>query len=296
MSNRTKVLVTGASGFTGGHLLPLLQSQGYEVLATGASSTQSVSELDLTSINQVEKLVESFQPHKVIHLAAVSFVGHTDVREMYEVNVLGTRNLLGALASRVSHLDSVVVASSANVYGQNPKPFLSESEPLNPSNDYALTKVCTEEVARYWSHRIPMTIVRPFNYTGIGQSEKFVIPKIIRAFRDKEPRIKLGNTAVERDFSDVRDVVQVYLKLLEEVPSGKTYNIASGSPKSLGYVLDFLANQSNHKLEVESDPSLFREGEILSQCGDSSALRGDLGITSWMDFDTTLKWMLDTNS
>lgn len=296
MPSRTKVLVTGASGFTGAYLLPLLEKQGYEILATGASATQNVQELDLTSTNQVANVIETFKPQKVIHLAAVSFVGHADVKEMYEVNVLGTRNLLAALAGSGSRLDSVIVASSANVYGQNPNALLSENEPLNPSNEYALSKVCAEEVARYWSRRIPVTTVRPFNYTGIGQSEKFVIPKIVRAFRDKVPVIKLGNTEVERDFSDVRDVAEVYLKLLETSSEGTTYNISSGKPKSLKFVLDFLAEHSNHQLEVEVDPSLIREGEILSQCGDSAALRKALGISEWRDFDSTLSWMLDSRS
>ena len=171
-----KVLVTGLKGFTGRYIQTELQAQGYNVV--GLSS-------DLTVPDDVASEVAQVQPDAVIHLAGIAFVGHSNANAFYEVNLIGTRNLLEALAQHAPNVQSILLASSANVYGNRTEGVLSEDTIPDPANDYAVSKLAMEKMAHLWVDRLPLFIVRPFNYTGIGQDEKFLIPKIVTHFQAK---------------------------------------------------------------------------------------------------------------
>ncbi len=202
--SKPKVLITGIEGFTGTYLKQHLERIGYVVHGVTLSDAAGdrLYHVDLLDIASLKHVVEHVRPDYVFHLAAISSVAHDDVAKIYTVNVLGTRNLLAVLATMPGGGPRrIVLASSGNIYGNNAAELLSEDTILEPMSDYAVSKVAMEMMAQLWADRMPITLVRPFNYTGRGQSENFLVPKIVAAFRRRAGDIELGNMHVERDFS-----------------------------------------------------------------------------------------------
>lgn len=138
-------------------------------------------------------------------------MGHADARAFYDVNLFGTLNLLEALTALPELPRKVLIASSANIYGTPGIEVIDESVCAAPVNHYACSKLAMEHMVRTWFDRFPIVMTRPFNYTGVGQDEKFLIPKIVSHFKRRAPKIELGNLDVSRDFSDVRDVAAAYM-------------------------------------------------------------------------------------
>lgn len=226
-----------------------------------------------------------------MHLAAISFVAHGDADEIYHTNIVGTRNLLEALAEADVKPRSVVLASSANVYGSAAVEPITEDTPPAPANDYAVSKLAMEQMARLWMDRLPITLVRPFNYTGVGQSENFLIPKIVQHFRRGDKVIELGNTDVARDFSDVRDVARAYAAIVDKAPAGETVNICSGTAHTLGEVLDMMAKIAGYTIEVRVNPAFVRGNEVNRLVGSNARLRGLTGFAPVIPLEETLRWM-----
>ncbi len=276
-------LVTGVEGFTGYFVKAELEANGHRVV--GLSS-------DLTDATAVANEISGLQPEAVIHLAGIAFVAEDTANAFYEVNLIGTRNLLEALARHTSNLKSVLVTSSANVYGNSTGGVLDENVAPNPSNDYAVSKLAMEYMTRLWSDKLPICIVRPFNYTGIGQNEKFLIPKIIKHFKKKEPVIELGNIDVWREFGDVRTVATLYRMLIEDCPQGETFNVCTGKTYSLKEVIELCENLTGHKIEIKVNPAFVRENEVRELKGDNSRLLKQLGAFKSYTFEETLSWML----
>ena len=292
-----RVLVTGSEGFTGRYLVAELESAGYEVVGLGSHASESPGyvQADLTDAEALKNALASVQPDVVVHLAALAFVGHGDPNAFYRVNLMGTRNLLDALAISDKAPESVLIASSANVYGNQAEGVLDEQTPPAPANDYAVSKLAMEHMAKTWLPKLPITLVRPFNYTGIGQTENFLLPKIVSHFRRKADVIELGNLDVWRDFSDVRAVVQAYRKLIEIWPVGETFNVASGKTHSLREVLALCTELSGHELEVQVNPAFVRANEVKTLCGDATKLRACIGEWDTPELRDTLRWMLEGN-
>ncbi len=297
----SKVLVTGATGFTGHYLAPRLATAGYEVHGTthglAAGDVVGVSQLhdlDLTDAEAVDRLVADVAPTKVVHLAAIAFVAHSDVAAMYRTNILGTRNLLETLSSAPTQPDAVLVASSANIYGNSSAGKLDESMPPAPANDYAVTKVAVENLAAIYRERLPLIVTRPFNYTGVGQSTDFIIPKIVEHARRGAPSIELGNLDVERDFSDVRGVADAYVNLLDcPAAISGTFNICSGRHYSLREVIALIEEISQHSMRVMVNPAFVRRNEVITLYGDNSRLRNTVGSLEMPPLNETLRWMLE---
>lgn len=288
-----KALVTGISGFTGRYLQAELEAAGWEVVGLGhAQDGAAHAAIDLADADALGTFVEKTQPDAVIHLAAIAFVGHNDPAAFYDVNLVGTRNLLNAIANCSRTPSSVVLASSANIYGNTASGRLTESTPPNPANDYAVSKLAMEYMARLWMDKLPITIARPFNYTGVGQSESFLLPKIVSHFKRRAPVIELGNIDVWRDFSDVRAVAQAYRRLVETSPAGQTVNICSGEARSLRDALTLCSTISGHTLEVRVNPAFVRSNEVKSLCGSADALRAAIGSWNTPPLEDTLRWML----
>ncbi|MGH8126387.1 MAG: NAD-dependent epimerase/dehydratase family protein, partial [Rhodanobacteraceae bacterium] len=212
-SDKPRALLTGCHGFTGRYVAAELEAAGYQVIGLAHDSdppAAGVLRANLLDRTAVRHAVAEARARIVVHLAAISFVAHGDADEIYRTNIVGTRNLLEALAAAEVEPRSVVLASSANIYGNAAADPITETTPPAPVNDYAVSKLAMEHMARQWMERLPITLVRPFNYTGVGQAEQFLIPKIVAHFRRGEKVIELGNTDVARDFSDVRDVAHAY--------------------------------------------------------------------------------------
>lgn len=282
-----RVLITGMAGFTGRYLASELAAHGWQV--HGLPPQVDVCDADALSV-----AIQDIQPQAVVHLAAIASVAHGDVEALYRVNLLGTRHLLQALAALAQPPHHVLLASSANVYGNSRGGTLDENTPPQPANDYAVSKLAMEHMAWLWRERLPLTVVRPFNYTGRGQSEHFLLAKIAGHVRRRALSLELGNLDVARDFSDVRAVVQAYRRLLAcEGAIGQTVNVCSGQAHTLREVLHMAQTLGGHAPQVRINPALVRANEVRSLCGNAARLRGLIG-NDWRvpPLQETLQWML----
>jgi len=144
--------------------------------------------------------------------------------------------------------------------------------------------------------QLPIVIVRPFNYTGVGHDERFVIPKIISHYAQEAKTIELGDIDAKREYNDVRDVVDIYLRLLKLGVPGKIYNVASSRPVSVRSVLSRLHALTGRELHVVQNPQFMRNNEIASLVGNGQQLVNALGPVNWRPLDETLRWMLDAAS
>ena len=288
------VLVTGANGFTGKHLVPTLQGRGYAVVGVGngVSAADRDVACDLTDAAQVRSAVQEVRPTHVVHLAALSFVGHGDARAFYDVNLFGTLNLLQALAGLPTVPEKVLVASSANVYGTPGIEVIDEAVCPAPVNHYACSKLAMEHMVRTWFERLPIVMTRPFNYTGVGQNEQFLIPKIVNHFKQRADGIELGNLDVSRDFSDVRDVVNAYAALLASEVNAEVFNVCSGRAVALRSVLDMATRMTGHAPQVVVNPAFVRANEIPVLRGANDKLASAIGFAPRYALEDTLQWML----
>jgi len=277
-----RVLVTGLDGFTGRYVQRELEEHGHQVAGLKA---------DLTNPEAVKQELRSVRPEAVIHLAAISFVGHGDANAFYQVNLIGTRNLLDALAEHAHNLQCVLLASSANIYGNTTDGIIDESVSPSPVNDYAVSKLAMEYMAGLWMDKLPIVITRPFNYTGVGQSISFLLPKIVDHFRRGAREIELGNLDVARDFSDVRTVAAIYRKLVESRTVGEVFNVCSGEAFSLSDVLNMMAEISGYTIKVKVNPAFVRANEVKRLVGSGEKLARYIGKQDRILLRSTLEWM-----
>ncbi|SJM88973.1 GDP-mannose 4,6-dehydratase [Crenothrix polyspora] len=296
----TKALITGINGFTGRYLAIELQKSGYEVFGISHSNTAEIAGVksiytgDLNDTGQIVRIIQTVQPDVVVHLAAITFVAHGDIDAIYRTNVLGTRCLLEALVTAGDSIKAVLLASSANVYGNAQGGLLAETTPFAPANDYAVSKVAMEYVAQLYKSRLPITIVRPFNYTGAGQAEHFLIPKIVEHYAKHKAVIELGNLEVARDFSDVRTVASIYKRLLETPKSiSDIFNVCSGKSYTLLEVINLMNKISGYNIEVRVNPDFVRANEVKILQGDRKQLENIMGSIEDIPLETTLRWMFD---
>ena len=324
-----RVLLTGARGFTGHYLRAELQAAGYQVIdavaetaihapvaatpsptsasnlapSSAPTSTQTRAQnpaptapaeqvaLDITSLENCREVMQAVRPDYLIHLAAISFVGHADAEAFYRVNVIGTLNLLQAMADTGVAPKRVVLASSANIYGNAAAGILTEAQPPAPINHYAMSKLAMEYLVKPWCERFPVAVTRPFNYTGIGQGAQFLVPKIVSHFVARAPVIELGNLDVERDFSDVRTVARVYRELLQADCAGQTVNICSGQPYSLRDIIAMMEAIAGYAIEVQVNPAFVRANEVKTLVGSTARLHALVGQHGHIPLQETLRWM-----
>lgn len=301
-----RVLITGASGFTGRYLVKELIDDGHfvtqldssnkfddqQLITLNSSDKQTIS-VNLMDLGALTRAIEVSRPEMVIHLAGIAFVGHDDPNGFYNINLIGTRNLLQALHNAKAEPERVILASSANVYGNTLCDSIDEACPVQPLNDYAASKAAMEMVAKLWFDRFPIVIARPFNYTGVGQSDSFLVPKIVAHFSRRSSQIKLGNMDVWRDYSDVRWMAAAYRALMLAGSPGGTYNLGSGTPISINEIIRKLEDFSGYRIEVISDPALIRKNELYRVCADTTKIKNIASIPRPMDFEKTLLWMYE---
>jgi GDP-6-deoxy-D-talose 4-dehydrogenase len=285
-----RVLITGLSGFTGHYLSASLEASGYSICE---SDRDDMPDYELTDLGSIKSLLARTQPDVIFHLAARSFVADGNSVAFYAVNTVGTTNLLRAAYESGHTPKRIVVASSANVYGNTIVDPIVESTPPAPVNDYACSKLAMEHMVRTWMDRLPIIITRPFNYTGIGQSEQFLVPKLVDHFARKADVIRLGNQDVVRDFSDVRRTVAAYCRLMQTGESGETYNICSGQGLSLRWLFEQLTDISGFRPSIEIDQSLVRKTEVKRLVGSNSKLENAVGRLPYSEFRETLRWMYE---
>lgn len=295
-----KYLITGAAGFTGLHLSAELKRRGHEVhgvvrdaVDAEAAGSFTAHVCDLNQREQVHDLAARVKPDKVVHLAGISYIGHGAVDEFYETNMLAARYLLEALQRVSRQPAAILLASSANIYGNRHGGVIAEDSPPDPANDYGVSKIAMEHIAWLFRDQLPIVIVRPFNYTGVGQSTNFLVPKIVSHVLRKTPVIELGNIEVARDWSDVRMVVDAYIRLMDcDAALGGTFNVCSGIARNLRDMLELTCALGGHEMKVGINPAFARANEVASLCGSKALLESVIGPTKQITIEDTLGWML----
>lgn len=292
-----KILITGAGGFVGKHLIHALKAQGdVEIYAAVYKATSDISELipadhiiagDLTDFAFAEKLVQVASPVVVYHLAALSVV-HSSASQATAVmngNTTISFNILEAIRLH-SPQARLVAISSGNVYGavQDTTYPINESTPLRPLNPYAVSKVTQEMLALefHLAYGMDVVLLRPFNHTGVGQTNDFVIPRLAEQFVNIEKGsarvVQVGNLDTVRDFTDVRDMVNAYILATDKCISGEIYNIGSGIGHSIREILAILQSFSPSKVEIKVEEGQVRTSDVPILVADASKFRT---ATSW---------------
>jgi GDP-4-dehydro-6-deoxy-D-mannose reductase len=288
-----RVLVTGAAGFVGGHLLPRLEAAGWSV-------TASDREMDVSDPAAVEARVRDVEPDAIIHLAAVSSVATSwqQPELTYRVNYLGTRTVL-EVAQRTVPTARVILVSTADLYGSTEPgaPPFDEFSELQPRSPYARCKAAADLLGGVYTERgLDVVRVRPFNHTGPGQTDTFVLPSFARQVASieagrSEPSMRVGNLDSIRDFLDIDDVTDAYIRLLDPMVASGTYNVASGAGVRVGDALRTLCSLAGIEPRIEVASEFFRPTDFA--VGDSTRLRAATGWQPRVPFDRTLERLLD---
>lgn len=301
-ANPPRALVTGAGGFVGPYLARHLKDLGYEVWgsalearppADAAGDFKGVA-LDVRDAARVREVVEELGPAEIYHLAGVTRPAGGDTAAFYAVNLNGTLNVLEAAGAVGA---AVLVVGSAYVYGAQRGP-LTETAPLQPVNHYGASKASADLAALPYALAGERVVrVRPFNHVGPGQSPDFLLPTLVQQLARieaglLEPVIKLGNLDSVRDFTDVRDIVRAYPKLLHEAENGEVYNLASGRGVSVRELADLVLRRARAEIRVETEPSRVRAADIPELVGDASRAREAVGWVPEIPLETTLDEML----
>lgn len=296
MASLGKVLVTGLEGFTGVYLEHILREKGYDVYGTSLTDSPKphIFTCNITKRIEIETIVHDICPDFVIHLAAISFVAESNASLIYDVNVMGTENLLEALLSLEKRPQKVILVSSATVYGNQAVDILEETMCPKPINHYGFSKLAMEHLACTYFDALPILITRPFNYVGIGQGEHFLIPKIISHYQKNLTSIELGNLDVAREFNDIRDVVLWYVDLLESETQGEIVNLCSGKAISLTDVIAYMNHLAGYTIDVKVNPKFVRSNEIKTLFGSTNKLTQLTPKRKLKDIEETLAWMYRT--
>ena len=297
-----RVLVTGATGFVGRHLLDALRAAGHEPVAAGGPHDAEPLALDLLDAPSVQRAVDAAAPDAIVHLAGQTFVPQSvaDPLATLAVNATGTAFVLEAARAyrdRVRASLRVLIVSSAEVYGvQRPERMpLDEGAVPRPGNAYAASKLAAEAFALAWqrSYGLDCVVARAFNHIGPGQDDRFVVASFARQLADiaagAPPVMHVGNLEAERDFLDVRDVVAAYVLLLANGRAGEVYNICSGRPVAIREVLRQLITIARVPVEVRDDPERMRSSDLPILSGDATKLRAETGWEPRYSLATSLR-------
>lgn len=288
------MLVTGAGGFTASYVIPALAAAGFEVWTIARGNTVGARELraDINDPAGMHQAVATAAPTHVVHLAGTSNLPDSEASTLFAVNAEGTRNLLNACARLATSPKRILLASSGYVYGDTGGGPADEDRVPTPVGAYGKSKLEMEAIAKRYSDQLGITIVRPFNYTGVGQDEKFIIPKLVAVFRERRHDVSFVDPRAVRDFSDVRWVADVYVRLLHFGTSPDVVNVCSGTGRSLLEVLDCLERLTGHR------PDRTRLGQrdavpSNARLVGSNRRLMDMGIAAApYSLEQTLSWML----
>lgn len=313
-----RILVTGAGGFAGQHLIAALLERGGSAIwgaaldgmapAPGALTEEELARvtwipLDVTSPGSVRGAIAEAAPERVYHLAGQSSVSGSfaDPIGTWDVNATGTLRLLEALRSAGGQDVRALVVSSAEVYGAVPEERqpIAEDEPLRPITPYGASKMAAEAAGLQAaaSGEVRVMVARSFNHAGPGQDERFALPSMARQLAEMragacEPVLRVGNLSPLRDFLDVRDAVRAYIALVERGENGGVYNVCSGESLPMTEIIETLVRLSGTGAAIDVDPDRFRPVEIPLLVGDCSRLRA-LGWSAAIPLERTLTDLLE---
>jgi GDP-4-dehydro-6-deoxy-D-mannose reductase len=299
------ILVTGAAGFAGSHLLDLLAAADRDVVAwhrPGGHTPRTAARarweaVDLLDRAQVAGAIARLRPSDVYHCAGAAHVGRAwdSTTSTFAINVRGTHHLLDAL-ERADVAARVLVPSSALVYASAAEP-LTEAHPLLPNSPYGVSKLAQEMLAQQANGATEVAIARPFNHVGPRQDPYFVASGFARRIADIElgrwpPEISVGNLEARRDLTDVRDTVRAYQLILERGEPGRPYNVCSGRALMIRELLDLLLARARVPIAVKADSARLRPNDTPLLVGDPTRLRDELGWTPMIPLEQTLDDLL----
>jgi GDP-4-dehydro-6-deoxy-D-mannose reductase len=303
------IFITGATGFVGCYLRKFLQSPEHHIWGSAypdvpEHSTQDhIFYMEIRSENDVFKRVQEIKPDRVFHLAAISNVRHSweRRRQTLETNILGTLNLFEGIR-QFSPDARVLFVSSSDIYGTHSLSGapLTEKDEVLSMNPYAYTKWSGEILSDFYTRveKLDIVIARPFPHTGPGQSADFVcsdwacqIARIEKKLVD--PLIKVGNISVERDFTDVRDVVRAHAELAEKGRTGEVYNVCSGRSYSLESILECLLSYTQEDISVRVDSQRLRKVDIPRLVGDNAKIKRAISWEPRIPMEQSLKELLE---
>ena len=299
-------MIFGAGGFVGSYLCKEFLNNGYKVSGTDKGEGSALpSEVDfyrtdLMQANEVEKLIGQIQPDIIVNLAAISSVGASwnMPQTTMAINVIGALNIMEAARKSEQKPRILFVGSSEEyVISENP---LDENTQLNANNPYGISKVTQEQFAKLYREQYGLKIycVRPFNHTGIGQRDSFVLPSFCKQVAEidksgKDGKIQVGNLKVKRDFSHVKDVVRAYRMIVESDNCNQIYNVGSGNAYSLEDMLTYIIGLSNQHIEIEVDQNRIRPTDQPVICCDRSLIGKELGWEPQYNVYDALKEMYE---
>ena len=296
----SKVLITGSAGFVGGYLTEFLKSKGFNVFGTRMAHERELPQtyvLDVNNIPNFEEVLTTVKPEMIFHLAGFSSVGQSleQAELCMKVNYEGTKNLLDSCRKICPEVKILIIGSS-EVYGKPEFLPITEEHPLKGENPYALSRIKQgtlldeyKDLNTYWT--------RSFNHTGPGQKLGFVIPdftsqiakiKLDGKEKREKSKILVGNLNVERDFSDVRDIVRGYYEILEKGEPHTFYNICSGKCIGLKEIMQKLIEIAGVNVEIVVDQAKYRPNDVLKYFGSYEKLEKQTGWKPEYSIDQTL--------
>lgn len=269
-----RILLSGATGFLGRHLFRHLEAMGHEMFGT-ANRPQVDAPIfycDIRDPLSVEAVFRQVQPDIVIHCAAISSVTSSATQAYYRVNTVGTENMINAAVALPGRTRFMFV-STAGVYGNQDTDHLHEGLCPKPVHHYGMSKFCAERVLMNHAEQLDYTIIRPFNIIGEGQAGEFIMPKLVNAFRQRLPVVRLGNIQVFRDYIDVSDACELIARLtFNPAAIGEACNLCTGRPVSIQELIDLLIDITGHDIKAEVDQAFVRKNEVWRLLGDVGKL------------------------
>ena len=275
-----KILITGGNGFTGRFVCK-------QLIDSGIAFHKLESNLD--DKKNLLKELQFVKPHRILHLAGTAVTESGEFEKKYKNNLIGSINLFESIKEINLKIEKLFIASTGSIYDIKKSEKVNEESNLLPKNHYGFTKYFMEQISILYD--FPIIILRPFNYTGIGQSEDFLIPKIISHFKNHKEEIELGNIEIEREFNDVRFVAKVYSELLLNFNHQcKIINICSGNGVSIKSIISICEELYGHKIKVKKN-NLFVRNEPKSIVGNPKRLEEIIGNLNEYQIEDTLEWM-----
>ncbi len=288
-----KVLITGIDSFTGDYLSSHLKKSDYDIYGTSLCGEDVKKyKCDITKKEDVLNVLKVVEPDFIIHLSGISFAAHGSNEDFYRVNTIGTTNILDSLIELDIDPEKVILASSATIYGNQGLEVLDESLCPMPANHYGASKYAMECLARNYFNKLNIIITRPFNYTGKGQADHFLIPKIVKHFKEKKETIELGNLNVSREFNDVSFICEAYKKLLESEAKSEVVNMCSNKGVKLLDVIEIMNTLAGYEIEVKVNPAFVRKDDIESLTGSTDKLYEMIGAIEYRNMHQLLEKML----
>lgn len=308
----TRILITGAGGFVGKHLIRQLQSSQpsaslYGIVLNKVDKPEiggtEMLAADLLDSQRVHEVMETVKPDAIYHLAAQSSprLSFQIPAETLQNNLLSQLNLFQSCLT-LNIKPNILIVGSADAYGMvKPENLpVTEQTPFRPSNPYAVSKAAQDLLGLQYflSHKLPILRARPFNHIGPGQRQGFVATDFASQVARievglQEPILTVGNLTAKRDFTDVRDVVRAYDLLMQFGTPGEAYNICTGHSHSIQYLMETLIKLSRVPIEVRVDQARMLPADIPDIRGDSTQLRQATGWEPTIPFERSLNDILD---